>query len=197
LPSVIGGRVGLPAVAPGGTWRGYPSAFECAAVRASVTGSPGELSGALGTRRRAGPSATLRASGCEPCTRRRPVASGRGPRAEHGVVYQLSLAPRWVAERPPGDRASLLDKPLDRWSASLANCAGHRLADRCNILIYRCFPRRFMMVPGEGFEPPTFGLQNRCTATVLTRLFRVARCFGSRIALYRIAESDVEAAGGI
>jgi hypothetical protein len=54
-----------------------------------------------------------------------------------------------------------------------------------------------MMVPGEGFEPPTFGLQNRCTATVLTRLFRVARCFGSRIALYRIAESDVEAAGGI
>ena len=33
-----------------------------------------------------------------------------------------------------------------------------------------------MLVPGEGFEPPTFGLQNRCTATVLTRLstfFRV------------------------
>ena len=26
-----------------------------------------------------------------------------------------------------------------------------------------------LMVPGEGFEPPTFGLQNRCTATVLTR----------------------------
>ncbi len=26
-----------------------------------------------------------------------------------------------------------------------------------------------IMVPGEGFEPPTFGLQNRCTATVLTR----------------------------
>lgn len=25
------------------------------------------------------------------------------------------------------------------------------------------------MVPGEGFEPPTFGLQNRCTTTVLTR----------------------------
>jgi hypothetical protein len=29
------------------------------------------------------------------------------------------------------------------------------------------------MVPGEGFEPPTFGLQNRCTATVLTRLINV------------------------
>ena len=27
-----------------------------------------------------------------------------------------------------------------------------------------------LLVPGEGFEPPTFGLQNRCTATVLTRL---------------------------
>ena len=26
-----------------------------------------------------------------------------------------------------------------------------------------------LLVPGEGFEPPTFGLQNRCTATVLTR----------------------------
>src|SRR6266478_4901274 len=25
------------------------------------------------------------------------------------------------------------------------------------------------LVPGEGFEPPTFGLQNRCTAAVLTR----------------------------
>ena len=25
------------------------------------------------------------------------------------------------------------------------------------------------MVPGEGFEPPAFGLQNRCTTTVLTR----------------------------
>jgi hypothetical protein len=28
---------------------------------------------------------------------------------------------------------------------------------------------REIRVPGEGFEPPTFGLQNRCTATVLTR----------------------------
>src|SRR6202035_2724269 len=28
------------------------------------------------------------------------------------------------------------------------------------------------LVPGEGFEPPTFGLQNRCTATVLTRQFQ-------------------------
>ena len=28
---------------------------------------------------------------------------------------------------------------------------------------------RRAMVPGEGFEPPTFGLQNRCTTTVLTR----------------------------
>ena len=27
-------------------------------------------------------------------------------------------------------------------------------------------------MPGEGFEPPTFGLQNRCTTTVLTRHFK-------------------------
>jgi hypothetical protein len=26
------------------------------------------------------------------------------------------------------------------------------------------------LVPGEGLEPPTFGLQNRCTTAVLTRL---------------------------
>src|ERR1700679_1577678 len=28
-------------------------------------------------------------------------------------------------------------------------------------------------MPGEGFEPPTFGLQNRCTTTVLTRRSKV------------------------
>ena len=33
----------------------------------------------------------------------------------------------------------------------------------------RSAPARSRMVPGEGFEPPTFGLQNRCTTTVLTR----------------------------
>jgi hypothetical protein len=27
-----------------------------------------------------------------------------------------------------------------------------------------------LLVPAEGFEPPTFGLQNRCTTTVLSRL---------------------------
>jgi hypothetical protein len=26
------------------------------------------------------------------------------------------------------------------------------------------------LVPAEGFEPPTYGLQNRCTTTVLSRL---------------------------
>jgi hypothetical protein len=25
------------------------------------------------------------------------------------------------------------------------------------------------LVPAEGFEPPTYGLQNRCTTTVLSR----------------------------
>jgi hypothetical protein len=29
--------------------------------------------------------------------------------------------------------------------------------------------QKLRVVPGEGFEPPTFGLQNRCTTTVLTR----------------------------
>src|ERR1700722_8990983 len=31
-------------------------------------------------------------------------------------------------------------------------------------------PKNFGL-PAEGFEPPTFGLQNRCTTTVLTRHF--------------------------
>jgi hypothetical protein len=30
-------------------------------------------------------------------------------------------------------------------------------------------PGGCVLMPGEGFEPPTFGLQNRCTTTVLTR----------------------------
>ena len=34
------------------------------------------------------------------------------------------------------------------------------------------------MVPGEGFEPPTFGLQNRCTTTVLTRHFQLFQPLG-------------------
>jgi hypothetical protein len=28
---------------------------------------------------------------------------------------------------------------------------------------------RRRLVPAEGFEPPTYGLQNRCTTTVLSR----------------------------
>ena len=28
-------------------------------------------------------------------------------------------------------------------------------------------------MPGEGFEPPTFGLQNRCTTAVLTRQIKL------------------------
>jgi hypothetical protein len=29
-----------------------------------------------------------------------------------------------------------------------------------------------LVVPGAGFEPATFGLQNRCTTTVLTRQYQ-------------------------
>src|SRR5690349_18155714 len=35
--------------------------------------------------------------------------------------------------------------------------------------VLRSASARNRMVPGEGFEPPTFGLQNRCTTAVLTR----------------------------
>ena len=33
------------------------------------------------------------------------------------------------------------------------------------------------MVPAEGFEPPTYGLQNRCTTTVLSRHIKDLRAF--------------------
>jgi hypothetical protein len=32
-------------------------------------------------------------------------------------------------------------------------------------------------VPAEGFEPPTYGLQNRCTTTVLSRHFNDLHAF--------------------
>ena len=32
-----------------------------------------------------------------------------------------------------------------------------------------------LMVPGEGFEPPAFGLQNRCSTAELTRLARLSK----------------------
>jgi hypothetical protein len=31
-------------------------------------------------------------------------------------------------------------------------------------------------LPAEGFEPPTYGLQNRCTTTVLSRQIDKLRC---------------------
>ena len=54
-----------------------------------------------------------------------------------------------------------------------------------------------LLVPGEGFEPPTFGLQNRCTTTVLTRqkldldAFSIAGLFGGE----RLAEPVHSASG--
>jgi hypothetical protein len=43
-------------------------------------------------------------------------------------------------------------------SARLASLAGYRYSN------YFC-----VGLPAEGFEPPTYGLQNRCTTTVLSR----------------------------
>ena len=41
-----------------------------------------------------------------------------------------------------------------------------------NVLVrYKLRQNNFSkMMPAEGFEPPTYGLQNRCTTTVLSRL---------------------------
>jgi hypothetical protein len=41
-------------------------------------------------------------------------------------------------------------------------------------IVIRLFSRMYLIdfigdLPAEGFEPPTYGLQNRCTTTVLSR----------------------------
>src|SRR5258707_11449494 len=55
-------------------------------------------------------------------------------------------------------REARLGQRLADMAADIARAAGHQDSGA-----HRA------MVPGEGFEPPTFGLQNRCTTTVLTR----------------------------
>ncbi len=52
-----------------------------------------------------------------------------------------------------------------------------------------------LLVPGEGFEPPTFGLQNRCTATVLTRRRRIVFIAPRRAASSRPAARATGGAG--
>ena len=66
---------------------------------------------------------------------------------------------------PPGGRAALLDKSLDRWSQLGELRRSSPSLNRFNRLIY-C---RFIMVPGEGFEPPTFGCEDRCSGTLRMR----------------------------
>ena len=46
------------------------------------------------------------------------------------------------------------------------------LASTASVSISAADNLKDTMVPGEGFEPPTFGLQNRCTTTVLTRQYQ-------------------------
>ena len=53
------------------------------------------------------------------------------------------------------------------------------------------------LVPGEGIEPPTFGLQNRCSTTELARLIRgllhSAKIFGAKFC--RICGPDFRTGG--
>ena len=41
-------------------------------------------------------------------------------------------------------------------------------------------------MPAEGFEPPTYGLQNRCTTTVLSRQIMT---YGALISCHSVRES--------
>ena len=56
---------------------------------------------------------------------------------------------------------------------------------------------RSTLVPGEGFEPPTNGLQNRCSTPELTRLplgYLPARVQASTSASYRVSAGGTKAA---
>src|SRR5262245_51140552 len=90
----------------------------------------------------------------------------RSPLHGPGVAFLQ----RVETDRPqPGLRQGLADMAAD-----IARAAGHQ-DGRGHIEtagpVLRSASARSRMVPGEGFEPPTFGLQNRCTTTVLTRHF--------------------------
>src|SRR6266568_7709405 len=55
---------------------------------------------------------------------------------------------------------------------------------------------RSTLVPGEGFEPPTNGLQNRCSTPELTRLplgYLPARVQASKSASYRVSGGGTKA----
>src|SRR5271156_1919961 len=73
--------------------------------------------------------------------------------------------------------ASATDRACETLAQWDIDCKGHATASvnssgptaRAAYPMYGCQELAKPLVPGEGFEPPTFGLQNRCTATVLTR----------------------------
>jgi hypothetical protein len=74
------------------------------------------------------------------------------------------------ASPPPGVAAGETDG-AQRRCATLSNPACFMSGVRPNSRISSECCRGFFceMVPAEGFEPPTYGLQNRCTTTVLSR----------------------------
>src|SRR5580692_1919714 len=104
-----------------------------------------------------------------------PIKNGRVP---------MHHTPRWSASFAAccsGGRCSIcslylfsgaagcadpVEPPASQQHSDMANAAA---TGRLNPFILSPFSCPENVVPGEGFEPPTFGLQNRCTATVLTR----------------------------
>jgi hypothetical protein len=75
---------------------------------------------------------------------------------QHRVGYAASRDVRFLG--PPANPIVATAGVPVRWQERQQNQ---------NLEAFPKFP--FGVMPGEGFEPPTFGLQNRCTTTVLTR----------------------------
>jgi hypothetical protein len=98
------------------------------------------------------------------------------------LAASTRLAPHWCTSSgetsviPASAGAGLASRPA---RASCDSCDSTPLPKSSAWLPSGCQPlerdvtqiynKLISLVPGEGFEPPTFGLQNRCTATVLTR----------------------------
>ena len=99
---------------------------------------------------------------------------GRAMAAEH-VVETHCIADVAALERSPthGPVVAFLqrieaDRLVARFGQRLADVAAD-IAGAAGDQDDAAHEAARALVPGEGFEPPTFGLQNRCTTTVLTR----------------------------
>jgi hypothetical protein len=92
------------------------------------------------------------------------------------VRGRAGFARRKTTEPPIASNGSATVTERNRVK-TIAKGAGHHEQRLRPISLVLLENWRKRLVPDEGFEPPTFGLQNRCTATVLIRLYQALRYY--------------------